>query len=174
MDEANRQNVRARLTEHLGHSFYRQRGRHPSRSLHSIAAAVVAILVLTSVARSPAASSCPSRPQYSNARYDDDFSYLRDPSVCKTNAPNVLSREHARFGDWPRPLMLSSDFSARTRHVRSRQSSSRPKPPAATSLRPSQTTWVTRIYPVNCRKSATNSVNCSAGIAQCSAPFESA
>ena len=74
--------MRACVTENSVCAAYRQ-GRSPSRSLHSIAAAVVAVLVLTSVARSQAASSCPSGPQYSNTRYDDDFSYLRDPSCRK-------------------------------------------------------------------------------------------
>ena len=39
--------------------------------------------MLLSVAWSQAASSCPSGPQYSETRYDDDFSYLRDPA-CRT------------------------------------------------------------------------------------------
>src|SRR5215469_15605531 len=51
------------------------------RSVHSVAVTVVTVLVLTSAAWSFAASSCPSGPQYSNTRYDDDFSYLRNP-VC--------------------------------------------------------------------------------------------
>src|SRR5258708_30059666 len=46
-------------------------------------AAVVAVLVLSNVARSQADSSCPSEPRYSNVRYDDDFSYLRDPACRK-------------------------------------------------------------------------------------------
>jgi hypothetical protein len=63
-------------------------------------AAVVAVLVLTSVARSQAASSCPSAPQYSNVRYDDDFSYLRDPA-CRNDFWDPLKYIplNAR-GDW--------------------------------------------------------------------------
>src|SRR5690349_23649077 len=86
--------------DELGHSVYRQRGRRPSRSLYSVAAALVAVLVLTSAAWSLAASSCPSRPQYSNTRYDDDFSYLRDP-VCRKDFWDPLKYIplNAR-GDW--------------------------------------------------------------------------
>jgi Alginate export len=84
MDEANRRSVRVRVTEHLGHSVYRQRGRRPSRSWHLVIAAAAAALVLSSAARSQATSSCPSGPQYSNTRYDDDFSYLRNPA-CRND-----------------------------------------------------------------------------------------
>src|SRR5271154_706304 len=56
----------------------------PFRTSHSVATAVVALLVLVNVSPSQAASSCPPGPQYSNARYDDDFSYLRDPS-CRND-----------------------------------------------------------------------------------------
>jgi hypothetical protein len=71
------------MIENLVHSVYTQRGRRPSRSWHSVIAAAVAVLVLASVARSQAASSCPSGPKYSNVRYDDDFSYLHDPACRK-------------------------------------------------------------------------------------------
>jgi hypothetical protein len=46
--------------------------------------AALGAMLLLSVANSQAASSCPSRPQYSNTRYDDDFSYLHDPA-CRTD-----------------------------------------------------------------------------------------
>ena len=42
------------------------------------------VLVLLTAARSHADASCPLEPQYSETRYDDDFTYLRDP-VCRTD-----------------------------------------------------------------------------------------
>ena len=66
------------------YSAYTQGSRRPFRTSHSVAAAVVAVLVLISVSGIQAASSCPSAPRYSDARYDDDFSYLRDPS-CRND-----------------------------------------------------------------------------------------
>jgi hypothetical protein len=72
------------VTNNSVYPAYAQKGQRPSRSWHSVVAAVVAVLVLSNVARSVAASSCPSEPRYSNARYDDDFSYLRDPA-CRND-----------------------------------------------------------------------------------------
>src|SRR5271156_3458151 len=60
------------------YSAYIQGSRRPFRTSHSVAIAVVVLLVLIGVSGSQAASSCPSGPRYSDARYDDDFSYLRD------------------------------------------------------------------------------------------------
>ncbi len=92
--------MRARVTDNSVYSAYTQRDRRPSRSWQSIIAATVAVLVLPSVARSQAASSCPSGPQYSDTRYDDDFSYLRDP-VCRNDFWDSLKyiSLNAR-GDW--------------------------------------------------------------------------
>jgi hypothetical protein len=42
------------------------------------------MLVLLSASRSDANGSCPAAPRYSEPRYDDDFTYLRDP-VCRTD-----------------------------------------------------------------------------------------
>ena len=77
-----------------------QRGRCPYRISHSAGAAIVVVLVVTSVVWSIAALSCPSRPQYSNTRHDDDFSYLRDPT-CRNDLWDPLKyiRLNAR-GDW--------------------------------------------------------------------------
>ena len=69
--------------ENLEHSVYNQRGPRQSRSWHLVVAAAVALLVLLNFARSQAASSCPLEPKYSNARYDDDFSYLHEPACRK-------------------------------------------------------------------------------------------
>jgi hypothetical protein len=65
-----------------------------------VVAAAVALLVLLNSARSQAASSCPSGPKYSNARYDDDFSYLRD-LACRNDFWDPLKYIplNAR-GDW--------------------------------------------------------------------------
>jgi len=72
------------VLENSVYSAYTQGSRRPFRTSHSVATAVVALLVLISVSGSQAASSCPSAPRYSDARYDDDFSYLRDPS-CRND-----------------------------------------------------------------------------------------
>ena len=40
------------------------------------------VLVLLGATRGAADSSCPATPQYSELRYDDDFTYLRDP-LCR-------------------------------------------------------------------------------------------
>src|SRR5271167_2384314 len=61
-----------------------QRRRCPLRTKHWFVNAALIALVLISVSRSQAASSCPSEPRYSNTRYDDDFSYLRDPA-CRND-----------------------------------------------------------------------------------------
>src|ERR1700676_3363308 len=92
--------ARARVIENSVYSVHTQRGRRPSRLWHSAVAAAVALLVLLSVAKSQAASSCPSGPKYSNVRYDDDFSYLRDPA-CRNDFWDPLKYIplNAR-GDW--------------------------------------------------------------------------
>src|SRR5258707_2229044 len=75
---------RARVTNNPVYPAYAQKGQRPSRSWHSAVAAAVAVLVLPSVAWSRAGPSCPSGPKYSIVRYDDDFSYLRDPA-CRND-----------------------------------------------------------------------------------------
>jgi hypothetical protein len=47
-------------------------------------AAAVAVLGVLNAGRSQAAFSCPSSPRYSDTRYDDDFSYLRD-AACHSD-----------------------------------------------------------------------------------------
>jgi hypothetical protein len=80
------------------HSAYTQQGQRPSRSWQFAAAA--AVLVLVSVARSAAASSCSSGPHYSNARYDDDFSYLHDPACRKDFWDSLKYIPLNARGDW--------------------------------------------------------------------------
>src|SRR5258708_37708943 len=75
--------MRARVTYNSVYPAYAQEGQRLSRSWHSLVAAVVSVLLLPSVARSAAAPSCPSGPEYSIVRYDDDFSYLHDPACRK-------------------------------------------------------------------------------------------
>jgi hypothetical protein len=77
--------MRARAANDSVHSVCTRRCRPPLRSCPRVVDVALVVLVLLSGARSQAAaSSCPSGPRFSETRYDDDFSYLRDPA-CRTD-----------------------------------------------------------------------------------------
>src|SRR5437879_13623605 len=89
-----------RETANSVYSANTQRCRYDLRTKFWLLDAALVAIALLSVAVGLAASSCPSGPQYSDTRYDDDFSYLRDPA-CRNDFWDSLKyiSLNAR-GDW--------------------------------------------------------------------------
>src|SRR5438128_577647 len=89
-----------RETANSVYSANTQRCRYDLRTKFWLLDAALVAIALLSVAVGQAASSCPSGPQYSDTRYDDDFSYLRDPA-CRNDFWDSLKyiSLNAR-GDW--------------------------------------------------------------------------